>query len=290
MEGSWAIWGSRGEERDAIVGTDLSTWADLKYVRGMAHLESVLELGRSWDAGKHTWLDLSLSKDGCQIDGHLRINVPPPLDELSLRLGDGLHCLRGALDALTWELCHLDGDPKPGALERIQFPCDRTDDAWIKRIKGPLASMPKDFQKRIRHYQPIDGDDSSSAVSWLFRLNNQDKHRGAIVQSPFQRSVMLPFSLDRSGGLDETPISSHINFVEPPPFENGALVLTYSFDRAVVLNQTSTPVGLRYTVSDGKGHEANLDQLIKVLGEIGSMMEFIRTGMDRSSMPKNVAG
>jgi hypothetical protein len=285
MDGRWELWGVKSPGRAAIVGRDLTPWADQKYVRGMSHLSRLLDLARSWDAGRHTWLDLRLSEDRHATHAYLRIDPPPPLDEMSLLLGDALHCLRGALDSLTWELCHLDGPPDPFVLRKIQFPCARSEADWTKQVTGPLASMPPDFQQRIYDYQPLGLDPATSVIALLFDLNNQDKHRGAISASANVRAVSLPINTAGATGA-HNGISNgfRINFAEPQ-FVNGALALTLETSVPITLLQDSTPVGLSYTVDNGPGRAIDLAHLVQVLALVGPALQHIRDGLTRDSMP-----
>lgn len=265
--------------REAIVGVDLTTWADQKFVHGMGHLNRMLEVARLWDAGRHTWLDLRLSEDGYTTSAFLRIESPPPLDEMALLLGDALHCLRGALDSLTWELCHLDRAPASTVLRRIQFPCERTEAKWQEKVAGPLSSMPVDFQERIRDYQPLHFGADSSVIHLLFELNNQDKHQGAIQASADVGSVALPFNTAGQTGTRNGIIDGcRISFAEAD-YVDGALVMTIETSVPISLNQSSTPVGLRYSVTTNEGKVIDLVELVGTMALVGPTLQHIRDGI-----------
>jgi hypothetical protein len=282
VDGHLEVWGVSSPGREAIVGAELSAWADQKYVHGMSHLSRMLDVARLWDAGRHTWLDLNLSEDRYTTSAYLRVEQPPPLDDMALLLGDGLHCLRGALDSLTWELCHLDGPPDPAVLRRIQFPCARTDAEWLAQVTGPLASMPVDFQQRIYGYQPMHFGTDKSAIALLFELNNQDKHRGAIQANADLGSLTLPVNTEGQSGTRRGIVDGlTLNFTEAG-FVDGALVMTVETSVPILLDQASTPISLRYSVVTADGDAVDLAQLVQTFALIGPTLQHIRDGLERS--------
>lgn len=282
MDGHLEVWGVSSPGREAAVGSELSAWADQKYVHGMGHLGRMLDVARLWDAGRHTWLDLALSEDRYTTSAYMRIEQPPPLDEMALLLGDALHCLRGALDSLTWELCHLDGPPTPNVLRRIQFPCARTEAEWLAQVRGPLASMPADFQQRIHMYQPMHFGTDKSAIALLFDLNNQDKHRGAIQANADLGSATLPVNTGGQTGTRNGIVDGLRFNVAEAQFEDGALAMTVETSVPISLSQASTPVSLRYSVVTPAGDSVDLEQLVQTFALIGPALQQIRDGLEHT--------
>lgn len=97
-----------------------------------------------------------------------------PLAEWSLRLGDAIHSIRGALDHATWEIvCRSSGPPKSKREQR--------------RIQFPIFDCPKDFSKATVLRYVDDGvrtifEDAQpykvgGVLQFLAALSNDDKHR-----------------------------------------------------------------------------------------------------------------
>lgn len=103
----------------------------------------------------------------------------PPLEHWSLILGEVVHNLRGALDALAWELCTWE-DAVPPKPKRVSFPVCTTKKDWDEQISGPLSTMPKIALERLEMIQPFNFRNPTNVLSILNELSNQDKHRVAI--------------------------------------------------------------------------------------------------------------
>ena len=176
----------------------------MKWVRGLAHLNSLQNRIAQWDAGGHVWAELVLDKSEKHVDSILRIDAPPPLAEMSLLLGDAVHNMRSALDALVWELCHLDGKiaAKPTL---VKFPAARTKAEW-RTTAGHLRTMPVPFLDRVHAFQPYLADvPNSTLIGLLADMSNQDKHRGMIAASAEASSLALEFSINQDDLGQSTP-------------------------------------------------------------------------------------
>ncbi len=98
-----------------------------------------------------------------------------PTTEWSLRLGDAIHSVRGALDHATWEIvCRHNGGPPDSESEqrRIQFPIYDEPE----RFRGATVLRYVDAGTRtiFEQAQPYE---TGKALHYLAVLSNDDKHR-----------------------------------------------------------------------------------------------------------------
>jgi hypothetical protein len=103
---------------------------------------------------------------------------PEPLPNLSLILGDLVHCARGALDFVAWQLAvkHCGREPPEKEANRIQFPITPCLARFDDRRLWPYVSQ-KVRREMLRH-QPHPGSDPANdhlaVIQWI---SNRDKHR-----------------------------------------------------------------------------------------------------------------
>jgi hypothetical protein len=104
----------------------------------------------------------------------LRFEVlqPVPVVEWGVIAGDAVHCLRTALDQLTYELS-LDPDNECG------FPICRTRKDWETKSPAMLWGVPQDLIAVFDKSQPYHRGDDAHAhpLAILNTLSNTDKHR-----------------------------------------------------------------------------------------------------------------
>ena len=150
-----------------------------------AKCEHAIALGLRLQDRLHEWAslpddiyELVLSDDRLHFEIRLSDEFPrPPLPGWSLLLGDVIHNLRAALDALVW--AHV----KPDALTRkqqqaIYFPLCLTPEAWERARPTALRTVPDEIANRIREDQPFHLEEPEQCVLLLLhRLDIQDKHR-----------------------------------------------------------------------------------------------------------------
>jgi hypothetical protein len=105
----------------------------------------------------------------------IQINFGPwPLDEWSLRLGDAIHSIRGALDHAAWEIVCRGGRLPEDERER-------------RRIAFPIFDSPKGFRGApvLRYvdagtrtiFEEAQPYATGKALQFLAALSNDDKHR-----------------------------------------------------------------------------------------------------------------
>jgi hypothetical protein len=148
-----------------------------------------------------------------------------PLTAWESRFHDGVHNLRVALDALCFELCHLEqAAPKPG---RIHFPITSNPNEWPGRTIH-LGTIPSPLLERIRECQPWKRPDSQTPdpLTLISKIDNADKHRGTGVsfgvmpmgQWALRPSAPLPQELTNSV---DWPLVPWMELTLAPPVERG---------------------------------------------------------------------
>lgn len=160
-------------------GFEIGTWAEEKLARGTQHLRELESLVHVWVAS--TWADrrVEISTDQREARVFVRLTKEPPVGLWSLTLGDCVHNLRSALDAVVWNLATL-RTPEPSNAGRIQFPVAKTLKAWEKAADD-LSSVPAVALERIRLTQPyLHEDPETSGVTLLHKIDIWDKHRSLV--------------------------------------------------------------------------------------------------------------
>lgn len=118
---------------------------------------------------------------------------PEPLPNLSLIIGDIIHCARGALDFITWQLAckKLGREPTDQEAQPILFPITPTIDRFNEAKLWPFIGQ-QEQEEMLRH-QPHPGSDSSNQRLAILRwISNRDKHRLILPLSAFIDPPPLP--------------------------------------------------------------------------------------------------
>jgi hypothetical protein len=149
-----------------------------KLKRARSHLANLkrqaTKLGR--DTSRH-----SVLVDYDPDEGHYVVYAktrPEPLPNLSLILGDVIHCARGALDFTAWQLAckHLGREPTDEQAPSIQFPITHTPGKFAKAKVLPFVS--KKVWREMGRHQPHPGSDpDNDHLAVLQWISNRDKHR-----------------------------------------------------------------------------------------------------------------
>lgn len=183
-----------------------SKWATLKLKRSWWLFNELLNRVDIWNATSGFIVPIRFSSDRTAIEFLSPSGFSAPTDEWALLLGDAIHNARAALDAVVWELAHLNG-ARPRQPHRVGFPVTTSEEAWKKAV-GPLESVPEVFLERIRSVQPwVDVPGPEADGHWLqllSRLDNDDKHRGSVVAIPTGESIRLQGMNIRLGEATET--------------------------------------------------------------------------------------
>ncbi len=173
--------------------SDLTMWPWMKLRRARSHAEQLGAETELWNLEHIAVAHAELNEDRTVVDYVLTHLPDIPVLHWSAIAGDSLACLRAALDAFAWELCHLDG-AKPRNPRRIYFPIAETDEQW-RRAANNLATIPGDFLERIHQFQPYKQSEVGRDLNSPAKLNNVDKHQGAI-------RVGLNYSTANTSGME----------------------------------------------------------------------------------------
>lgn len=84
-----------------VGGINFTTWPDLKWSRGSSHVSLLQSKFGEWHASAPVSIDAVLREDRLGIDLVARVPKGIPKHEWSLDLGDALHNLRSAFDAVA---------------------------------------------------------------------------------------------------------------------------------------------------------------------------------------------
>ncbi|TFC06888.1 hypothetical protein E3O42_00395 [Cryobacterium adonitolivorans] len=168
--------------RQLSPGIDYSLWPQLKWSRArqlVSELNSRIEL---WSTSVPRGLIAEISEDRMSVVYRARLPNAAPVFEWSLLLADILHNYRTALDALAWEMAHLEGNKPSATNERkIYFPITTTRAAWLAQARGSLSSVPEDVLERMHSVQPYGVEPVSEGIFLhLHELDIADKHKGLI--------------------------------------------------------------------------------------------------------------
>ncbi len=117
--------------------------------------------------------------DGCLLVADL---VNPLPGEWNLQIGDIIHNLRSALDALTYNLAvkNLGREPTLDEVREIQFVIVDNREAWKRAAERRLRHLGADAVVAIEGLQPFNYQQPHQ-LSILRELSNIDKHRRILV-------------------------------------------------------------------------------------------------------------
>jgi hypothetical protein len=155
-----------------------------KLAWAQTHIDALTERTKAYLASKP--YDLSHTVDERRGDQVLAIaRVEPIPAEWSLVLGDIVHNLRSALDALVYALAraHLGRTPTDTEARQIQFPIVDRPDQWEGECKRWLRHIAPAAQLLIERCQPYHDANPREVhlLAALRDLSNIDKHRHLIV-------------------------------------------------------------------------------------------------------------
>lgn len=172
-----------GEHTRLVAGVNFTTWPDLKWSRGNSHVAALQSKFGEWHASAPVSVDAVLREDRQGIDLVARVPRGIPKHEWSLDLGDALHNLRSAFDAVAWGMAHFN-DARPTRPKRVTFPICDDEQQWNEAIKAWVGEIHPEFQERLRTLQPFTyALDGPTVLSVLHDLDIQDKHRDILTVS-----------------------------------------------------------------------------------------------------------
>ncbi len=137
-----------------VGGVNFSTWADLKWSRANSHIVALQSKFGEWHASAPVSVDSVLCEDRHGIDLIARAPRGIPKHEWALGLGDALHNLRSAFDAVAWGMAHFN-DAKPTRPTSVAFPICEDEKRWNAAVKAWVGEIQPEFQERLRIMQPF---------------------------------------------------------------------------------------------------------------------------------------
>jgi hypothetical protein len=138
--------------------------------------------------------NVGLEYETDQVAGTIRVRLradAEPWPSLGATVGDVLHNLRSALDAVAWEACQRAGSLAEKEEGRIYFPIDTNPAKWTDTAKDKLPGVTGDHLEVFRQLQPWFWDEEARAygvavvepsadvhpLSRLHYLAKVDRHR-----------------------------------------------------------------------------------------------------------------
>ncbi|WP_420113364.1 hypothetical protein [Pseudactinotalea sp.] len=163
-------------------GVNFSTWPNLKWSRGSSHVATLQSKLGEWQASAPVSVDAVLREDRMGIELVARVPMGIPQHEWSLDLGDALHNLRSAFDAVAWGMAHFN-DAEPARPKSVYFPICAEEKQWKKAVSDWVGEIDPELQERLRLMQPFTyvPAGQESLLSILHDLDIQDKHRDILT-------------------------------------------------------------------------------------------------------------
>lgn len=165
-----------------VGGVNFTTWPDLKWSRGNLHVALLHARFAEWHVSAPVSIDAVLREDRQGIDLVARVPKGIPKHEWSLDLGDALHNLRSAFDAMAWGMAHFN-DAEPSRPKLVYFPICAEEKQWKKALHDWVGEIHPELQERLRIVQPFNYA-AAGGVSFLAMLHDldiQDKHRDILT-------------------------------------------------------------------------------------------------------------
>jgi hypothetical protein len=180
-----------------VGGINFTSWADLKWSRGNSHVALLQAKFVEWQASAPVSIYAVLDEDCLGIDLVARAPNGIPKHDWSLDLGDALHNLRSAFDAVAWGMAHFK-DAEPTRPKSVYFPICVDEKQWKKALNDWVGEINPEFQERLRIMQPFTYMQTGgvSILSMLHELDIQDKHRDILTVSADVHEINLGGSFE----------------------------------------------------------------------------------------------
>lgn len=157
-----------------------------KLNQARTHLERYEAAARQYVADSHFRFEYDRDPVRGALTVTLRADAPPPMI-LGVIVGDVLHNLRSALDAIAWETCSRAGVPAKRERD-VYFPITESPTGWGKTARQKLPRVAPEHRKVFRELQPWHYDQMA---------------RDAGVDVPYSHALREPlYRLDELARLD----------------------------------------------------------------------------------------
>lgn len=205
-------------------GVNFSTWPNLKWSRANTHIAAMQARFGEWHASAPVSVDAVLRDDRQGIDLIARVPRGIPKHEWSLDLGDALHNLRSAFDAVAWGMAHFN-DAEPMRPKSVTFPICDDIKRWKEAVKAWIGDLDPEFQERLRIMQPFTyAPDGMTVLSMLHELDIQDKHRDILTVAADLHSVNLSGSFEYEN--PDTSTTPRVEMYSDIKFADGVVLGT----------------------------------------------------------------
>jgi hypothetical protein len=218
----------------------------VKLRRAEEHVERFAKEAADYLQSSRAGFDYAFDDQAGTIDVVLRADFEPPA-VFGAIVGDTLHNLRSALDAIAWEVCQRTGVPLTEKQEQqVYFPITWESNKWENAAKRLVGVTPEDLEA-FKYLQPWYFDEQGRQLGveiptefakneplWQLReLAKIDRHR---TQHP-----LLAQAGDTWLGTPEG-VETALAGVDPPPWKPGSTILRWSVRPAHRVREAS-PAG-----------------------------------------------
>lgn len=158
-------------------------WPNMKVSRAENHIAELQGRVNTWLASDPISHRAAINEDRLGWTLHLVVRQAPPVEEWATIVGDVVHNLRTALDALVWTLATADGC-EPRRPTQVQFPIVANPDDWDAEARRRLTDLPAKHVDRIKNLQPFNhpaGEEHQNALALLHQLDIDDKHKAGLT-------------------------------------------------------------------------------------------------------------
>jgi len=263
-----------------IPGVNFTTWPNLKWARANSHLAALRSEFDEWVASYPISIEGIVREDGRNID--LTLRVPRggvPSHEWALTLGDALHNLRSAFDAVAWGMAHH-GGAVPKRPRAVMFPIARNVDQWNEAVTKWVGALHPEFQHRLSIMQPYTyAPGAESVLSLLHDLDIRDKHQNLITVS----TNLEGFHVEGGFEYVDKSVEAEIQLTGHPVegVADGAVIATLDAGAQVRRELTLHARPLLSMVLEHKGETREVSEVLTLLvTETRRYLDILLRGLD----------
>lgn len=264
---------------------NFTTWPNLKWARANSHLAALRSEFDEWIASYPISVEGVVREDGQNID--LILRVPRggiPSHEWALTLGDALHNLRSAFDAVAWGMAHYDG-AEPKRPRDVMFPIARTEDQWNSAVGKWVGALNPEFQHRLAIMQPYTyAPGIESVLTLLHDLDIRDKHQNLIYVTTNLEAIELEggFQYVDEAVEAEVKMTGH----EVKGMADGALIATLDAGAQVRREITLHARPVIAMALEHKGETRDVREVLLLLvTETRRCLDILFRGLDTNEPP-----
>lgn len=273
-----------------IPGRQISTWPELKYARGVQHVAALQARLQVWAAGSRVTTRKVISDDRLSVEIFVEVPHVLPLNELALDLGDAVHNLRSSLDAVVWDLSHLDGSA-PTNPRQVAFPVCPTEKAWRQACDSQLASVPEQVRERIRLLQPFTAKvPGLSSIDVLHLADIRDKHRSQLRCSFTVQSISMDegrLKFEEENAIPDPPFEMELH--ESGGLADGVKLMTIRSSARFESVHLPISIGLQIMIDTDTGEHELAPMLEAIVNQSRMALDIIYFGLDGALMRKQTA-